>query len=587
MSGGRLERAALARLADADAAIPDLALAIDEHALARALSRARPDLDVRRIERRYTRYKPATSCLSLFEIELGDGGATTHSVKAYGDAVADKAERVAVDGASVFAVGERAIVSRFPHDAKLPSLAALLDPAARGGVLASALGDGDRWGATTLAPLAYKPERRFVARVENANGERVALKLHASQRHRDASRKLISLASRDGLRLPERLVSSHGDGLVATTWLEGELASDAIARASFDPRALGRVGRALAVLQRQDPKHVPVVRPRERAAALLAMPDALAALDGPLAERARRLAERLAARIASTPADAVPVHGDFYAKQVLLGDDDVSFLDLDAAARGGEAQDAGCFAAHLDRDVVRGRLPLPRAEAARAALLEGLSLELGRGVDARLEHAVALFSLLADPFRRNEEEWLEQTRELLEFAREIEARLPTVAAAASGARRALRRRAAAPAPAAPAARRRARAPASSIPRCPRSMPRSTPRSPRPRSRPRPSRTATSRSSARHSCATSPVGARSSTTSSRCATRPPARRCSCARSASCATSAPTSPRTASQASSRAAASTGATASACRARSASFPTSRCGCRRSRTARVPTRS
>ncbi|MEE2665967.1 MAG: phosphotransferase [Myxococcota bacterium] len=425
----KTDRAALARLVARDPALPGLAVLLDEDRLLEAAATAFPDLVLRSGRRSYTRYKHATNCLCLYEVERADDVRELLTVKTYSADNAhkrDKTARAIAAGCRHAALGEPVLeFTRLPFDPKLPALQTLFDDTTRTALLSDVFPDDPTRHDGRAQLLAYKPERRAVLRFVDSAGVSLSLKIHTERRHEDSSRKLIRLASRGPLHLPGRIASSSGHGIVVAEWLEGELLADALVAPELDCESLRRVGEALAALQEQDPQHLAVLRPRESATAVQAMAEALAILDSGLGRRAAPLAQRLATRLASEPTDAFPVHGDFYAKQVLLAPDAVGFIDLDAAARGSGYEDVGCFLAHLDRDVVRGRFSPERAGAAGEALLEGLvqaSHGLGRS-GPELHHASALFGLLADPFRRNEKDWLASAHALLDRVSELEAKL--------------------------------------------------------------------------------------------------------------------------------------------------------------------
>src|SRR5439155_1481562 len=81
----------------------------------------------------------------------------------------------------------------------------------------------------------------------------------------------------------------------------------------------------------------------EEAASLFSVAEWLGQVWPPLAGQARDLAGRLAALLKDLPVVDRPLHGDFYARQVLLGPQGVGLLDFDEAVRGGPALDLGLF----------------------------------------------------------------------------------------------------------------------------------------------------------------------------------------------------------------------------------------------------
>ena len=140
-----------------------------------------------------------------------------------------------------------------------------------------------------------------------------------------------------------------------------------------------------------------------------------------LAEQAETLTRRLVARLAEWPWRPRPIHGDFYAPQVLLSDGSAAVIDLDRAALGDPSVDLGTFLAHLEREVCAGRLPDGYSTQMTDALLEGY----GRGAerpgteDVTTQAAAALLRLAQQPFREREPDWPTQTAALLTRAEDL------------------------------------------------------------------------------------------------------------------------------------------------------------------------
>jgi aminoglycoside phosphotransferase (APT) family kinase protein len=129
----------------------------------------------------------------------------------------------------------------------------------------------------------------------------------------------------------------------------------------------------------------------------------------------------LASRLAELPPTDRQLHGDFYAKQVLLRPDGVAVLDFDEAARGDPGHDLGLFLAHLEWDALRGRVRSDPVEALGAALLEGYRAARRRAysLSPDLYAAAGLLRLAPHPFRNREPDWPERTAALLDRAEEF------------------------------------------------------------------------------------------------------------------------------------------------------------------------
>ncbi|MCU0495668.1 MAG: phosphotransferase, partial [Chloroflexaceae bacterium] len=161
---------------------------------------------------------------------------------------------------------------------------------------------------------------------------------------------------------------------------------------------------------------------QHEARALHAAAGAVAAVCPALASQAQRLARQLARRLVGLPATPGLVHGDFYARQVLLqGGGTVGLIDFDEAAYGDCTSDLANFLAHLEYEVLRGTLGRARAEAVGAALLEGYSGAGGAVTVQSLSHHVAarLLLLAPQPFRTFTSGWPTHTAALLERVAEL------------------------------------------------------------------------------------------------------------------------------------------------------------------------
>ena len=415
-----------------DRALPGLATVLDPEALLAALA---PDLataEIRSASVRYVRYKPHTNCLAAYRLELDapprlvDLHAKAHRPDA--PEKIDKGRRrphvPGQLGPGRIVLEDRALVVwAFPNDPHLRAMRRLEDGSARSTLLHTVLPDRPDLWAGTLAPLRYKPERRYVGRLDTASGPQAVLKVHAAPRYEGAVRGAASIRSSGSLRVPRLLGRADAHRLVALEWLPGRLLGEALGDGGASCAAVAAVGAALGELHGQRSVGVSPVEPGAEAAGLLGLARDIAFLCPELARRAHDLAGWLVARLREHGTESQPIHGDFSADQVLLTDDGVAIFDLDRAALGDPAADFGTFAAHLEREALRGRLSPKQASALRAALLDGYRGSTQRqapsGVD--LYTAIALFRLVPEPFRALESDWPERMAAVLEQAAAVAA----------------------------------------------------------------------------------------------------------------------------------------------------------------------
>ncbi|HEX5620001.1 MAG TPA: phosphotransferase [Solirubrobacteraceae bacterium] len=279
------------------------------------------------------------------------------------------------------------VLQRFPLDVRLPGLAV------------AAL-DGDL--------VRYKPGRRAVFRFAGAYGKLRADEAGAA--HVTVARELIAhgihtpapLEYRPelGMALYEevrgtRLATLRGGGLEG--WMEPVAAT--LAQLHATPAAALRAHSMAAEL-----------------ADLYAAAETATALGAPALDLAAALADRLT-EIAPLP--AVTIHGSFHDDQVLvasgdgsrrdhagaLGDDRVTLVDLDSAARGDPRLDVGHFAAYL-------------TAAGEDAARERFLAACDAGPEVLVFEAAALLRWSSLPFRDLERGWRAAVAHRVELARQ-------------------------------------------------------------------------------------------------------------------------------------------------------------------------
>ena len=120
------------------------------------------------------------------------------------------------------------------------------------------------------------------------------------------------------------------------------------------------------------------------------------------------------------------VHGDFSAKQVLIGAQGAGLLDFDKAFCGDPATDLGNFIAQAERYALRHELSPKRVEPLKHALLEGYAQATNHPLPERigLYTAVEVFRRARFPFRAREPDWPQRTEALLDRAATLLNALP-------------------------------------------------------------------------------------------------------------------------------------------------------------------
>jgi len=403
--------AADVHLAERDPALPGLRTLLDPAAFASELSAVLPER-VERVYPAYVRYKPAVNCLVSYRVETAT---RTYQIcaKAHRRGDHEKLAKATARRSSV--IGGHIVVSIFPVDAKLKSLRRLADGQARHRLLSRLLpGYPDSWSGD-VRELRYKPERRYVAKLEVDDVPAAALKMFTPAGYEAACRGSGAFASGDSLRIPRCLGRSDRHRVLAYEWLPGFLLSERLTSGLCSTDGLRRVGVALAELHGQTADELPRLDLERELARLTDVAAAVGFIHPRLTNRVAGLAERIGRDLGEQDPVYSPVHGDFYAKQVLLQNDRVAVLDFDESAIGDPATDIGNFVAHLERDVLRGRMDQAAAVQAKEALLDGYASVADRPSTARvrLYTARCLFALAPHPFRFREADWPEATEALI------------------------------------------------------------------------------------------------------------------------------------------------------------------------------
>lgn len=405
-----------------DQALPGLGTLLDSEAFVRDL-RATANLHIRAARLHYLRYKPGQNCLAAYTVNLGDKTVECYA-KAFRSDDRNKLEkkrgRRGADGpmeARQFIWNQQAVaVCIFPNDHKLRPLPLLDDPNQRRDFLERHLTDRpDLWNGT-VRQLAYKPERRWTGALEVNGVPSATCKLYGESSYTGISAKTKHVRPGEVLERPAIIGRSKGRRALFFGWMTGSLLSEAMVQPEFELSSLTRVGVALRELHRQSIPTLPARSNAGVAAAILDLGGFVSCLLPTLASRIDSVARELASGIHAFPEGNTAIHGDFYARQILLNGERVAVLDFDEAARGHAGTDLGSFAAHLEREVIAGKMTTDRRDASCEQLLAGYRSAGGEPDESRLTFHTAerLFARLAEFFRRHDPNWPQLTRELLE-----------------------------------------------------------------------------------------------------------------------------------------------------------------------------
>jgi aminoglycoside phosphotransferase len=422
-----------AELVARDRALPGLAVLLDParfaSTLAASLRDAGADDAVGGADLGYLRYKPETSCLAAYRVDVG--GRTVHvHAKAHaahdGAKYAKARERLGRHdgglGVSGVAWDDVLVAVRgFPNDLvlrRLPKVATTSERRQR--FLTRVAPDIPSLWAAELDVLKYKAERRFVARLDVAGRPQALLKLYGAGDFLRARAGLRSVADVDGVGATRLLGGSRSAGALLTSWHAGVPLHDLDGEADVLAAAGRAAGASLRRLHRRPADALAGAGRGRHARAVLAAGEAVAFLVPPLAQRVRRLAADVVAEIDLRASDHVALHGDFSSDQVIVAPaGTVTVIDFDEAALGPSGVDLGTFVAQLERDRTLGRSPRGRAEALGSAVMEGYG-STPDGIGAFV--AAGILRLAPHVFRERDDAWPERTEAVVAAAERAAAR---------------------------------------------------------------------------------------------------------------------------------------------------------------------
>lgn len=377
----------------------------------------------------YLRYKPSRRCIGLFEIGWSSSNSNmptilvaTAMTKTSWEKFIETRAAKAIEQGAMLLPEQRLALEWFPNDHGLKNAAKIMSLASRPKVLRRIL-QVAQLESVELNTLSYKPARRHVASCFLQGKQRITLKTYTSRGFADADWR-IRLAIESGLSNCQVLGSSSHYSSIATSWIEGRTLSQWMLSAKDSLSTLSKVGAELAAWHARGQGYIakmPATNNLDREnVSLMELADDIAVLAPSLAVRAWSLAKRLTADLSAQPKANDLIHGDFYAKQVILdpSSDRVHFIDFDQLRLGDRYEDIANFVAKNYWQVIHEGLNEPNCESANQQFLEGYTSQFGP-LDRdrlRLHVSIALFRCAPHAFRRVLPNWTNRIESLLEHA---------------------------------------------------------------------------------------------------------------------------------------------------------------------------
>jgi len=417
-----------AMLVDRDTRLPGLGTLLDTRAFCATLRRLCPDRDVRSASARYVRYKPNTSCLVAFEVEVGEERIGVYARCHAEDRVAKVANaqpRMEVRGglgAGMLADPEAGIaIFVYPNDHEIKSLRKLFEGERTPPRIRRMLPAHPHLHGSLPETLRYKPERRYVGKLSGEGGPAAVIRLYPEAQFADTREKSWAFRDSGELHVPRVIGDSARYSMLAHEWVEGRSLFEALGEQGEAGPVLGRVAGALAALHRQRPRLGAMYSASDYCRALVGACEAVEAVDPEQGRRAVEIFHLVHDLVHARRWRAQAVHGDFTDDQVVVREDRVTVLDYDRAGYGDPGMDVGAFGAGMILRALHGQLPMSGAEAAAgefsAAYRRAAGVEDAPG--NRAFTAGALLMMAPEPFRYRLADWPEAIAALLDSAERV------------------------------------------------------------------------------------------------------------------------------------------------------------------------
>ncbi|HEB92577.1 MAG TPA: aminoglycoside phosphotransferase family protein [Gammaproteobacteria bacterium] len=411
-----------ANLVQRDQAIAGMKIVMDPNAFLTTLQVVRPELDVTSVQLTYLRYRPTRSCLGAYRVRIQDtvtpmlAHVTAYHGKAWGRL------SIPIDNDHHIMYQDQVLISLFPGDAILTSLAPLINHDSRQDILKTLLpASAEAWPAN-IETLAYKPQRRYVGRINFEHGNSVVVKHYRENEYPKAAlATMIDCPATARLRIPRTLGRSQHHQSLAFEWLPGRVLSSEITTTPA-VHSFYACGAALAEFHALATDNLKHRTASIKADKLTAVAKTIAHLHSSLASLAQDIATGIAQKLLREAPAGQRIHGDFSLSQVILMEkDQVAIIDHDENVCGNPMEDIGLFIARLLRYEHTEEITHNQAELLIAAFIEGYQSSTQQAITRTLHCHIAagLFSLSHRPFRAHEPNWPEGIQRRLEQINDI------------------------------------------------------------------------------------------------------------------------------------------------------------------------
>ncbi|TFH91614.1 phosphotransferase [Vibrio ouci] len=391
--------------------IVGLRIVLNETEMLRLLQKQLPNAGICSVKKTYLRFKPRTNCIVRYHVE-SQYGSNQWYVKAYTDKDQDKLNRIEstdkTKSNTPFVIREHLLILYpFPLDDKLKLLPRLFEPFALQALLKRVFYSPTFASSqvSSIELLQYKPERRLVAKLRMSSGETLVLKAYTKQRYH-----LANLSRRHKLnsqKLLDTVGRSNKHHLLLHRWIEGENLTHYYHLQDNNSQPFYDCGRYLGMFHlHSKTKQIVTKDTDEFVHDLKRCASGIVHLVPELESSLAPLVTQLLTELKLHKSVKSVIHGDFYAKQVLVTSSGIRLIDFDDVCYWFSGYDLGLFIAHLERDRILGTLSTNQTQEYQEALLNGYREQ--QDVDQseiELFIAIGLLQLSHHPFRNALPKW--------------------------------------------------------------------------------------------------------------------------------------------------------------------------------------
>ncbi|CAN5815559.1 hypothetical protein BH23CHL2_BH23CHL2_33700 [soil metagenome] len=420
-----------AQLVQRDSALPGLGVLLDSDALREQIDQRIDAVSFASFKVDYTRYKPERNCLVRFRATTASNDRSLSGyAKAYRSDAGVKIDKAKVRDTASSVIGPGRLVLSdlaieicfLPNDNKLDQLSRLIDPETRQGDLSRLQPDGQDWSRAGLTELNYKPERRYVARLDIPNGPPAVFRFYSGDEYGPAQVRVMKRISSE-IRIPCLIGRSDNIRALAVSWLPGRPLNGYFPNGPGLIAAIESAGAALATFHRTAiPPGLPRFSPKDRPRRVRATSKMIRAILPDASRVTKNLGRSIRSALSEVDRPALSlIHGDLHTRQIILDGGTVGLIDLDEIRQGEPAHDLGLLLAHFDRDALTMGWPAGLQDEWADALLRGYRRQGGR-IDLEritIHRAAGLFQLLPHHFRHRSPDWPDQVTRGLERVQEL------------------------------------------------------------------------------------------------------------------------------------------------------------------------